>query len=176
MSTYSIKKASEFTNDALFVSEYNKDQSNLDLMNSLDAEWSAIKTKATVNKTVAAQLTAIRSGGAKGDYMVNYAAILNPLAPEQITIPITIPTVTEESEFKTLTLLFNTNSSDPVIKRISIEHQEQVLKEVKEIMTELKIPNAYLIDSQSGVQVDPAKLAELPDQTNVEIKSHVQGG
>jgi hypothetical protein len=61
-----LKKPSQIDN-ALFIEKYNDlSLSNAQLCEVLETNWDAVKTKSTVNKTVASQLTAKREGGAKG--------------------------------------------------------------------------------------------------------------
>ena len=61
-----IKKPSQIDN-AEFIAKYNDvNLTNAQLCEALETSWEHIKTKSTVNKTVASQLTAKREGGAKG--------------------------------------------------------------------------------------------------------------
>ena len=60
------KKPSQIDN-TLFIEKYNDiSLSNAQLCEVLETSWEHVKTKSTVNKTVASQLTVKREGGAKG--------------------------------------------------------------------------------------------------------------
>ena len=89
-----IKKPSQIDN-AVFVEKYNDTSlSNAQLCEVLETSWEHVKTKSTVNKTVASQLTAKREGGAKGTVKAMTAKEVEKqqkLAPAGAPAPKTAP-------------------------------------------------------------------------------------